>query len=53
MYQVRIENVDHLKFRITNAINSVTPDMLGRIWEELEFRLDVCRATNGNDIEMR
>ena len=52
VYQVRIENIDHLKSRITEAINSVTPAMLGRVWQELEFRLDLCRATNGSHIEM-
>ena len=52
VYQVKIDDVAHLKSRITDAIDSVTPDMLGRVWQELEFRLDICRATNGSHIEM-
>ena len=52
VYQVRINDLAHLKTRITQAINSVPPDMLGRVWEELEYRLDVCRATNGPHIEL-
>ena len=49
---VKINDLAHLKARITEAINSVTPDMLGRVWDELEYRLDVCRATNGSHIEL-
>ena len=25
--------------------------MLGRVWQELDYRLDVCRVTNGAHIE--
>jgi hypothetical protein len=32
---------------------SVTPDVLGRVWQELEYCLDVCRATNVAHIELR
>ena len=52
VYQVRINDLAHLKTRITNAINSVTPEMLGRVWQEWEYRLDICRATNGSHIEL-
>ncbi|GBM85980.1 hypothetical protein AVEN_43524-1 [Araneus ventricosus] len=41
-----------LKQRITDVIHSVTPDVLTRVWEVLDFRLDVCRATNGAHIEL-
>ncbi|GBM56365.1 hypothetical protein AVEN_7173-1 [Araneus ventricosus] len=37
---------------ITNVIHSVTPDVLTRVWEELDYRLDACRATNGAHIEL-
>ena len=30
---------------------SVTADMLQRIWSELDYRIDVCRVTNGGHIE--
>ena len=53
VYQVKIRDVNHLKARITDAIGTVTPAMLGRVWGELEFRLDLCRAINGSHIEMR
>ncbi|GBM08380.1 hypothetical protein AVEN_108376-1 [Araneus ventricosus] len=48
----RINDINHLKQRITDVINSVTPDVLTRVWEELDYRLDVCRATNGAHIEL-
>ncbi len=52
VYQVGINDLAHLKTRITNTINSVTPEMLGRVWQEWEYRLDICRATNGSHIEL-
>ncbi|GBN35653.1 hypothetical protein AVEN_190968-1 [Araneus ventricosus] len=50
VYSERINDINHLKQRITH---SVTPDVLTRVWEELDCGLDVCRATNGVHIEMR
>ncbi|GBL87201.1 hypothetical protein AVEN_270487-1 [Araneus ventricosus] len=42
MYSERINDINHLKQRITDVIHSVTPDVLTRVWEELDYRLDVC-----------
>lgn len=36
---------------IAAAVRSVIPDMLSRTWKELDYRLDVFRATNGAKIE--
>ncbi|GBO07407.1 hypothetical protein AVEN_33835-1 [Araneus ventricosus] len=47
VYIELINDINHLKQRITDVIHSVTPDVLTRVWEELDYRLDVCRATNG------
>ncbi|GBM16995.1 hypothetical protein AVEN_67192-1 [Araneus ventricosus] len=47
VYSERINDINHLKQRITDVIHSVTPGVLTRVWEELDYRLDVCRATNG------
>jgi len=44
-------NVNELKQRITIALETVTQDMLHRVWEELDYRLDVCRITGGAHIE--
>jgi hypothetical protein len=52
VYSVRINNIEHLRARITEAVHSVTPDVLRRVWQELEYQLDVCKATNGSHIEL-
>ena len=41
----------HMKTRITKAVATVDNAMLGRIWQKLDYRLDVCRVTNGAHIE--
>ena len=38
-------DVDKLKARITEAVATIDNAMLGRIWQELDYRLDVCRVT--------
>jgi hypothetical protein len=43
--------IDDLKRRITEAVAAVTCDMLQRVWEELDYRFDICRATRGAHIE--
>jgi len=37
--------------RICAAIDTVTPGILSREWEEEEYRMDICRATNGAHTE--
>ncbi|GBM40191.1 hypothetical protein AVEN_80191-1 [Araneus ventricosus] len=53
VYSERINDINHLKQRITDVFLSRTPDVLTRVWEELDYRLDVCKATNGAHIELR
>jgi len=43
--------MDELQECITAAVNSVTPDMLQRVWSELDYHIDVCRVTKGGHIE--
>jgi hypothetical protein len=33
------------------AVNSVTPDMLQRVWSELDYGIGVCRVTKWGHIE--
>jgi hypothetical protein len=40
-----------LNNRITTAVNSVTQDILLRVWDEFGYRLDVIRAAGGEQIE--
>jgi len=44
-------SVPDLKNRITAAVETITPDLLSRVWQEFDYRLDVCRVTNGAYIE--
>ena len=39
-------SIPDLKNRITAAVETITPDMLSRVWQELDYRLDVCRVTS-------
>ena len=50
--QEKIRNIQHLPERITSAIETVTRDMIQKTWQEIEFSLDVSRATKGAHIEM-
>ena len=41
-----------LSFAVVEAAAaSVTPDTLSKVWDELGYRLDVCRVTKGARIE--
>jgi hypothetical protein len=42
---------DDLQERISEAVNSITPEMLQRVWSELDYRIDVCRVTGRAPIE--
>jgi hypothetical protein len=50
VYQIKINNLQHLKARIRNAVVTVTPNVLQAAWNEVEYRLDICRATKGAHI---
>jgi hypothetical protein len=38
--------------RIIEAVELITPHMPINTWQELEYRLDICRATTGAYIEV-
>ena len=44
-------SIEEIKQRITAALETVTEDMLQRVWHELKYRLNVCRVTGGAHIE--
>ena len=44
-------NIEEMKQRITVALETVTKDMLQRVWHEFEYRLDMGRVTGGAHIE--
>ena len=39
-----------LKARIIVAVKNIDAPMLTRVWQELEYRIDVCRVTRGAHI---
>jgi hypothetical protein len=43
--------LDDLKQRITTADAGVDEDMLTRVWQEFDYRVDICRVTKGANIE--
>lgn len=44
-------NLQELRDRITAAVALVNRDMLTRVWNELDYRIDVCRISQGAHIE--
>jgi len=44
-------SIPELKVRIKTAIETITANMLQTVWNELDYRVDVCRITKGAHIE--
>lgn len=44
-------DIDELKARVTAVVGTINVEMLERVWQEMDYRLDVCRVTNGAHIE--
>ena len=44
-------NLQDLRNRSTAAVALVDRDMLTRGWNEMDYRIDVCRITKGGYIE--
>jgi hypothetical protein len=51
VYQVKINDLQHLKAHIRDAVAMVTPNMLQAMWNEVKYCLDICRATEGAHVE--
>ena len=43
-------NLQDLRNRITAAMALVDRDMLTHVWNEMDYRIDVCRITKGGHI---
>jgi hypothetical protein len=43
--------IPELEVRIRTATETITADMLHTVWNELDYRFDVCRITKGAYIE--
>ena len=44
-------HIPELKVRIRTSIETITADMLQTVWNEVLYRVDVCRITKGAHIE--
>jgi hypothetical protein len=44
-------SIPELKVRIRSAIDTNNADMLQTVWNELDYRVDVCRIIKGAHIE--
>jgi hypothetical protein len=42
VYGEKIQDLWHVRDRITAAITTVTPDVIQRTWHEIEYHLDLC-----------
>ena len=52
VYRTKVRDVNDLQHRIIKAIDTVTVDMLARIWQEIEYRLDIIREIDGAHVEV-
>jgi hypothetical protein len=50
VYQVKINDLKHLKACITYDVATVALNMLQATWNEVEYCMDICRATKGAHI---
>jgi hypothetical protein len=44
-------NLRDLRNRITAAVALVNRDMLTRVWDEMDYSIDVCHISKGGHIE--
>jgi len=46
-----LSSIPELKVRIRTAIQTITANILQTVWNEFDYRVDVCRITKGAHIE--
>ena len=51
MFLLLTASISKLKVQIRTAIETITTDMLQTVWNDLYYRVDVCRITKGVHIE--
>ena len=51
MYRTKVRDINDLKQRVSDAIDTINEAMLQRAWQEIEYRFDVLCVTNGAHIE--
>ena len=51
-YRIKVRDINGLQYRIIEAIDTVTVNMLARKWQEIEYRLDIVCATDDAHVEV-
>ena len=52
MFSTPVPDITNLKARITDGFATITEDMLENTWREIDYRLNVLRATKGAHVEV-
>ena len=52
VFSTPVPDITNLKARITDAFATITEDMLENTWREIDYLLDVPRATKGAYVEV-
>ena len=52
VFSTPVPDITNLKARITDAFATITEGMLENTWREIDYRLDVLRATKGAHVEV-
>ena len=52
VYRTPVRDVETLQSRIIEVLATVDEEMLENTWREIEYRLDIMRATNGAHVEV-
>ena len=52
VYRTPVRDVETLQSRIIEVLDTVNEEMLENSWREIEYRLDILRATNGAHVEV-
>jgi hypothetical protein len=52
VYAEKIRNIQHPQEKITSAIETVIQDRIRKMWQEIQFNLDVSRAAKVAHIEI-
>ena len=52
VFSTPVPDITNLKARITDAFAIITEDVLENTWRDIDYRLDVLRATKGAHVEV-
>ena len=52
VYRTKVRDVCGLQQQIIEALDTVSVDMLASTWLEIEYQLDILRATDGAHVEV-